>query len=191
MGKPNRIREWREKRGLTIEALAEMAGLSVSYLSRMERGGRNVSLKNIAKLAVPLRISEADLAPSRPPTVPLVGYVGAGAAMILYADSQGPFDEVPAPEDANELTVAVEIRGESLGSIFDRWLVYYDRVEEPPTGDLIGKLCVVGLEDGRILVKQLKKGQLYKKWTLGSNVEPPIYDVVVVWAARVKQMSPR
>lgn len=59
------------------------------------------------------------------------------------------------------------------------------------TDDLIGKLCVVGLDDGRILVKQLKRGQLPGRFNLLSNTEPPIYDAAVVWAARVTHMTPR
>jgi len=54
------------------------------------------------------------------------------------------------------------MRGESLGALFDRWLVYYDDIRDPPTTDLLHALCVVGLADGRILVKQLKPGQIDK-----------------------------
>ena len=124
-------------------------------------------------------------------TVPVVGYVGAGAAMNLFGLAQGELGRVKAPDGSTAHTVAVEIQGTSLGELFDRWLVYYDLVHNPPTGDLIGRLCVVGLADGRVLIKKLMGGQIAGHWTLLSNTEPPIYDVVVEWAARVKQMSPR
>ncbi len=64
MGNANRIREWRKKRGLTQEQLAEITGLSKEYVSRMERGERNVSLKNHAKLAESLNVNQTDLVPS-------------------------------------------------------------------------------------------------------------------------------
>jgi hypothetical protein len=98
---------------------------------------------------------------------------------------------VEAPEGATSDTVAVEIRGESLGELFDRWLVYYDDVRRPLTTDMIGQLCVVGLVDGRILVKKVRRGQLDGRFNLLSNTEPPIYDAEVEWAAKVRQMSPR
>lgn len=123
-------------------------------------------------------------------TVPLVGHVGAGA-QAFFAAGQGPFDEVEAPEGSTDETVAVEIRGDSLGSLFDRWLVFYDDVHDPPTRDLIGKLCVCGLADGRVLIKKLMRGQIANHFTLLSNIEPPIYDVMVEWAARVKTMTPK
>lgn len=190
MGKPNRIQEFRKAKGLTLEGLAEAADLSPSYLSRMERGGRNVSLKNLGKIADALGVRKRDLVPN-PATVPLVGYVGAGAATHRYAEAQGPFDEVPAPEGSTPATVAVEIRGDSLGSFFDRWLVFYDDVRDPPTSDLLGHVCVCGLADGRILIKLLKRGNLAGHYTLVSQFEPPIYDVILEWAARVKTMVPR
>lgn len=59
------------------------------------------------------------------------------------------------------------------------------------TSDLLGKLCVVALDDERVVVKKLKRGQRRGKYDLFSNTEPPLYDQTVVWAARVKQMVPR
>ncbi len=83
--------------------------------------------------------------------MPLVGYVGAGAVAHFYADGQGPFDEVGAPDAASAKTVAVQIRGHSLGALFDNWLVFYDDVREEPGDDLVGRMCVCGLADGRVL----------------------------------------
>jgi len=123
--------------------------------------------------------------------VPLVGYVGAGALAHIFAEGQGNLDMVEAPDGSTPETVAVEIRGESLGSFFDQWLVFYDDVRAPLTPYMIGKLCVLGLADGRILIKKLRKGQIAGHWTLESQFEPPIYDALVEWGAIVKSMVPR
>lgn len=126
-------------------------------------------------------------------TVPVVGYVGAGAEAHFYALSHGELDRVPAPENAGPETVAVEIRGESLGPLFERWLVHYDEVRSPITADLIGQLCVVGLTDDKVLVKKIRmaKSKAQGLYDLLSNNEDPITDVVVMWAAKVKSMVPR
>lgn len=124
-------------------------------------------------------------------TVRVVGYVGAGAQ--AYFDDPGDLtDDVPAPEGASSETVAVEVRGESLGPLFDRWLVFYEDVRRPVSLDQINRLCVVGLRDGRILVKKVQRSKARKGlYHLLSNEGPPILDVEIEWAARVINMVPR
>ncbi|WYU84238.1 helix-turn-helix transcriptional regulator [Paenibacillus sp. FSL H8-0283] len=46
----NRIRALRKQRGWTQEQLAEKANLHYSYLSSLERGGRNMSLESLGKI---------------------------------------------------------------------------------------------------------------------------------------------
>lgn len=123
--------------------------------------------------------------------VPLVGYVGAGATTHFFPQDSGHLDEVPAFDGASDATVAVEIRGDSLGSFFDRWLVYYDDVRRPVTSDLVNRLCVVGLNDGRILIKKIQRSKSRGLYHLISQTEDPIFDVEIDWAARVKSMVPR
>jgi len=123
--------------------------------------------------------------------VSLVGYVGAGAEAHFYGEAQGPLEEATAPEGATSSTVAVEIRGDSLGSFFDRWLVFYDDVKSPVTGDLIGRLCVCGLVDGRVLIKKIQRSKSRGLFHLLSQFDEPILDVAIDWAARVKAMVPR
>lgn len=125
-----------------------------------------------------------------PDTVPLVGYVAAGAEAHFFGD-QGELDRAPAQEGSGPDTVAVEIRGDSLGSFFDRWLVYYDDIRRPVTSDLVGRLCVVGIEDGRIVIKKIQRSRTKGLFHLLSQTEPPILDVALEWAARVKNMVPR
>lgn len=57
------VRERRNALGLSQEKLAEFAELHFTYVSSVERGERNLSLSNIAKLANALRCSMKDLMP--------------------------------------------------------------------------------------------------------------------------------
>jgi len=57
------VKVWRELRGLSQEKLAERAELHRTYVSDIERGARNVSLKNITRLAKALDVSIAALFP--------------------------------------------------------------------------------------------------------------------------------
>lgn len=45
----SKLRRWREERGLTLEELSDLTGLSVPMLSRAERGEREIApLKRVA-----------------------------------------------------------------------------------------------------------------------------------------------
>ena len=61
----NRLRELRQARGVSQEALADLAGLHRTYVSSVERGERNISLQNIDRLAAALEVSLAELMPAQ------------------------------------------------------------------------------------------------------------------------------
>lgn len=56
-----RLRALREERGLSQEALANLAHVNRTYVGSVERGERNVSLVNIRRLADALDVSAAEL----------------------------------------------------------------------------------------------------------------------------------
>jgi transcriptional regulator with XRE-family HTH domain len=55
------VRRLRVQKGLTQEALALDAGMKRSYLSDLERGTRNPSIKALGRLAVALRVRPDEL----------------------------------------------------------------------------------------------------------------------------------
>lgn len=56
-----RVRELREARGMTQEQFAHACELDRTYVSGIERGKRNVSLRNIRRVADALGVSLAQL----------------------------------------------------------------------------------------------------------------------------------
>jgi len=194
-----RLAAARRQRGWSQARLAQAVDAAQTTVSSWERGRTEPTREDVRRIAdalgVPLAELELDtadrLGDGAPETAPLVGFVSAGSRAHYFADGQGPFGHVRAPEGSNEQTVAVEIRGDSLGPFFNEWLVYYDDRREPVTADLLGQLCVVGLADGRVLIKKLKASQTPGLYHLLSQTEEPILDVAVDWAARVRSMSPR
>ena len=57
----DRVRELRRSQGLSQEAFANKCGLDRTYISGIERGNRNVSLRNIEVIAKSLRVSISEL----------------------------------------------------------------------------------------------------------------------------------
>jgi transcriptional regulator with XRE-family HTH domain len=192
------IRRGLEQPGKTQAGLARALGRSPSAINNLLNGRRRLRADEIPAIArylgvsPPPALSEEDAIHivNGAPTVPVIGYVGAGGLTYHYAVERTALENVEAREASPE-TVAVEVRGDSLGRSFDRWLVFYDEVANPVTDDLIGKLCVVGLSDDRVLIKTIRRGTRPGLFILESNTEPPIKDIPLEWAARVKAMRPR
>lgn len=182
--KGEEIRRAREAKGWSQADLARAIGVSQPAIQKIERGDviKSKYLPDIAK--------SLGLDAGRKLLVPLVGYVGASSVACFFDEGQGPFDLVEAPESATDMTVAVEVRGDSLGSVFNGWRVFYDNVRAPLTDDMIGRLCVVCCDKGRVMVKEVRRGQLPDHYNLHSNTEPPLYDVRLIWGARVTAMMP-
>lgn len=162
-----------------------------------ERSNYDRILDVATKLGVLQDVRSEDVAaglpePIRSRTVKLKGYVGAGSVAHFYAVADDDFEEVEAPLSATDQTIAVEIRGQSFGPLMDSWLVYYDDVRSPITEDLVGKICVVGLSDDRILIKKIvRDGNGGFNLKSNSESEPDMLDVDIEWAARVTDMKPR
>lgn len=190
--RPNRLTELRNAAGLSIDELAEKTGLSTSYVSRLERGERNLSVKTMAAFAQALGVTPSELlavAPAR--MIPVVGYVGAGQEVYAIDDhAKGDgIEEVECPwDDLAHSTVAVRVRGDSMvPAYFNGDLIFYERQDTDLT-HLLGKECVVALADGRKFIKQLRRtpsGQ----WYLHSHNADPILGVEIEWAARVRLIA--
>lgn len=189
----NRIAEIRSAKKWSQAKLGEAVNQAQTTISSWERGRTEPSREDVERIAsafgVPVAQLELPAAGSR--MVSVVGFVGAGDAAHYYEGSQGPFDEVPAPDNATDSTVAAEIQGNSIGQFFNGWLVFWDEVRTPVTSDQIGELCVVGLPDGRILVKKVQPSRTEGLYHLLSQTEGPMLDQEVAWAAKVTNMRPR
>lgn len=57
----NRIRVWREHRGLTLDLLAERAGIAQAYLSQLETGKREGEIDTLRAIAGALALTIDDL----------------------------------------------------------------------------------------------------------------------------------
>ena len=52
-----RVKELRNKLGVSQEELADMVGLDRTYITSVECGSRNISIVNIEKLAIALKVT--------------------------------------------------------------------------------------------------------------------------------------
>lgn len=57
----SKMRDYRIERNLSQEKLAELSGLHRTYIGMVERDEKNLSLKNIIKIAKALNVKPEDL----------------------------------------------------------------------------------------------------------------------------------
>ena len=50
------VRGFREMKGLTQSELADQSGIHQNYIGGVERGERNVTIENLARLAIALKV---------------------------------------------------------------------------------------------------------------------------------------
>jgi len=154
----NRLREFREARGLARAALAELIGSGASTITKIERGERDLTVDMAKRVAPHLDCSSADLEPEglaqfmegatlqgqhlhRPKGVTVIDYVEAGdwreTSGFAFEDQYKVpvFDDRYKPEDL----FGIEVRGDSMDEKYDEGTILICRkfdpmVELPPVG---------------------------------------------------------
>jgi transcriptional regulator with XRE-family HTH domain len=196
----DKVRERREAKGWSQSELARRVGVKPQTIQSIE-AGKTQKPANIVKIAEALSVTaEFLMSPENggagdghnQSTTPVIGVVQAGTAAIDYSIGQGELGEVERPPMATFNTVALEVRGDSMGGRIEHGdVVYYDERREPVTADLFGRLCIVGASDGRVMLKKLQPGSRPGRFHLISYSADPEFDVPVDWAAKVTMIKPR
>lgn len=186
-----KIRAIMKATGLTQQQIAEKFDVSQSTVNRWLRGSEPEGHRRDAINTAYEGIVADDPKPPTGMTVGVYGYVGAGAEVVPFNDTQyEPFEEVEVDFPVPDGTAALIVRGDSQMPVFeDGDLVgFHKEGQDPDT--LIGRMCIVRLADGRMLIKRIKKGSAPRLHTLTSSNASDIDDVVIVWAASFRFRIP-
>jgi len=198
-----RLRLARKKRYKSARLAAQAMGIPVPTYGAQERaetpGGRDYGPDEARLYARRFEVTREWLLTGqgsfhstnepRSPNVRVVGYVGAGGAAHLYDVASSHLDKITPATGIAENGAAMEVRGNSVGPYFNRWYVFYDDVRRPMSSAFIGQLCVIGLPDGRILIKQVQRGTREGLYNLHSATEKTITDATIEWATRVNAFA--
>lgn len=181
------VREILNQPGWKQERLAAELGVAQSSVHRWlmgaePRGNLRDAIKALHQETMGAGSSDEER------TVRLAGYVGAGQEVYQFDEDGAGY--VDAPPGATSATEAVEVRGESMLPLYeDGTILYYSKQMSPDV--MLGRRCIVRLEDERVLVKTLRRGSERGLWTLVSLNAPDIEDVGVQWAAPIDWIKPR
>ena len=194
-----KIKAIRNALGLNQTEFAERLGATQSTITRWEKGSmpKGEALHRLADMAntsVEKLLNLDTFSSSSPDQIPVVGYVGAGAEVIPiddFAKGSG-LDYVERPPFISGAAVAVEVQGSSMLPVAeDGWRLVYTGEQSVIEDDVMNRLCVVCLDDERILVKRVIRGSEPQHYHLVSTNAPMIENVRIVWAAPVRAIIPR
>jgi len=190
------LRTLRQRRKLSLAAVAEKAGTSPQQVARLESGERKMTREWAERLAPALGVSPVELlfpelASPVAAEVPIFGYAGAREAVDVLEDGQHTaIDRLQLPSVADG-HAAIIVRGESMRPVYnpgDILLFRSPSVRPWPLEQVLGRDCVVVTEQGRAYVKRTRQGReagVVDLISYNPAVEP-IYDVRLRWAAPVE-----
>jgi hypothetical protein len=185
---------------MSVSGLEREAGVPKDTIRDFLRGKTQVLRAD--KLQKILRVLE----PQR--KVKIAGLVGTGGE-ILFQDAAHTTDETDCPPGFEPFdVVAVRIAGNGMLPVFhDGWVIYYTRRQdlpipsipegwqvpygkEPagsrdPFATLMGKPCVAGLADGRVLLGTLKPSAQNKGYDLDNYNASGLRNIKPKWVAKI------
>lgn len=183
----NKLKSLRVSSPLTQEQIADAMGVSKSQYIKLERGERRLTVDYARRAAQAFGVRTSDVTDENIEYLPVVGRIGASTSgEIIHDTGHGPYGQIIVPVGAFGTEVAVEVEGHSMGIYApDGSLIIYDDRRDPPTEDMLGEVCVVGLTDGRVLLKRLLRGSRRGLFDLESIIGETIRDQIIEWAAVV------
>lgn len=184
----NNIKKIRESKGIQQNEFADMLGLHVTNLNRIENGRSSPSTTRLAQIARLLEVDIADLVAHEIThhEVPVVGYIGAGAEIMPEFEQVPPegLYLVTLPFSMPDEMIALEVKGDSMLPRYDDGdVVVVYRDQRRPIDTFYGSEAAVRTTDGKRYLKQILKGA--KGVNLLSWNARPIENVALDWVGEI------
>lgn len=189
------FKKWMARAGTNTKRVSEQAGVTYTTLASFVQGDTR-SLKGETEQ----KIAQAFEEPAEAifggghgeVLVRIIGRVGANPDdEIVMTSAHEIFDFALPPPGGTSDSVALEVKGHSMrGYADDGSLIYFEIQRTPPTPDMLGAICIVETEDGRVLLKRLLRGSGPGLYDLESANGPAIPDVRLRWAAEPTAIIP-
>jgi len=156
--------------------LAELAGVTIEQLLNENDAGLD------GKGAKKDILSDATI----------IGYVGNGAEVLFYQSDNGASMNLSVRfNDLNATAFALKVESDSLYPTAENgWELVFAPDPATTEAEMLNRLCVVELADGRTLIKRVLSGSRPGHYHLASSNAPMITDALVVWAAPIKAIIP-
>lgn len=200
-GIAERLREARKAAGFK-RAVDAATSLGVQYQTYAghENGNRGFDSEAAAKYARRFKVSLDWLLTGKgdgpggvmESTVPIVGYVGAGAEVMPDFEQVPPegLDQVTVPFPMPDDMIAFKVRGESMLPVFkDGAIIIVYREQKRPIEAFYGEEAAVRTSDGRRFIKTIMRGADGTVNLMSWNASP-IENVRLEWIGEIFTIMP-
>ncbi|MDX3927652.1 MAG: XRE family transcriptional regulator [Shinella sp.] len=190
------FRERLQASGLNMKAVSLKAGLGETFVRDMLERGRVPSIDKFQRLAKVLGTTVADLLDEGieiSSSVPLVGYIGAGAEVLPEFEQVPPegLDQLEIPFGLPAEMLALEVRGDSMLPVYrDGTAIIVYREQKKPLDAFYGQDAAVRTTDGRRYLKTIMRGHGNSVNLLSWNAAP-IENVRLSWIGEIFATLPR
>lgn len=181
----NRIREWRQTRGWSLQQLADASGTSKSQIDKLEKGDRRLTVDWMVRLAKPLGCDPRDLMREAPNAnqnfqpvrfaaassaaealIPVRGAARGGTQQQMFL-GDGAIDHVPRPYYLSHTkdAYALYVVGSSMAPMYrPRQLLFVNPYKPPAPG---AGVVVIQKNDAVLIkefVRQRKTGVVLREY---------------------------
>lgn len=184
-----KIKEFRLKRGMSQEELADLLGTTKQTVSRYETGERKANQDVLFKLSEIFKVSIDDFFPSKKENevksivftkLPIVGAVSCGNGVLAYQEIEG-YEEVPTSWLNGGEYFFLRAKGDSMinARIMDGDLLLIRRQDDVENGEIAAVLI-----DGEAVLKRVFK----TNGTIILQSENPKYQPIVLQKSDMKNV---
>lgn len=189
------FKAWMARNETNTKRVSVKAGVTYTTLASFVQGDtRSLKGENEQKIADAFETPADDIfgGGASSTYVRIIGRVGANPDdQVVMTSAHEIYDYVPLPPGGTTDSVAVEVHGHSMRGIAeDGSLIYFEIQRTPPSEDMLGAICIVETEDGRVLLKRLLRGSGKGLYDLESHSGATIRDVRLAWAAEPTAIIP-
>ena len=189
----NRIKELRKLRNMSQEELAFKIGKSVSYISRIESGKRNLSHKLMIQIAKALDVEPVEVIDVSKAflEVDITAIIADDHELVPVTPSNSRQHKMVADIPAAYVTreVAIVLGNGLFPRHMDGDLIVFSW-QKSDISRLIGRDCIVQLSNGRMFLKTPIQGTAPHLFHLTSFNSPTVNDAQVIRFARIVAVIP-
>ena len=189
---PNRIKELRKQKGMTVETLAERAGYSTGHVNNIENHKKGFTPRSLKKIAAALGVRPSELLDTSNAwqEVPVLGYIGEKGIFRPSAveDTHEP-PLVKVPLALGEV-IALQVQGNALYPRYDEGATIICARAPTPPEEGVGHECYVVLANGISQIRHLDQGSGEDLYNLTFHNQPPVLNVALMNCRPVLMVIP-